>query len=139
MPSVLLVEDEAPLRRILTLNLVKRGYSVAEADSVASAQEMIAAAVKPFAAILLDINLPDGSGWDLLRGLEWHELVTHPERKSLETRPRVILLTAVRPISRRVDEFQPDGILLKPFPISALFVTLERVLKRNLLASGTGR
>ena len=41
---ILLVEDEAPLRRILTMNLAHLGYSVAEADSVESADEALHAA-----------------------------------------------------------------------------------------------
>lgn len=41
MPHVLLVEDELRLRRILTLNLARWGYAVAEADSVETAFDMV--------------------------------------------------------------------------------------------------
>ena len=35
---ILVVEDELALRRVITLNLVRRGYTVAEADSVVTAE-----------------------------------------------------------------------------------------------------
>src|SRR5258707_13539027 len=55
---ILLVEDEGPLRRCLTLNLARRGYSVAEADSVESADDALHAASFPVDAITLDVNMP---------------------------------------------------------------------------------
>jgi DNA-binding response OmpR family regulator len=122
MSGILIVEDEAPLRRILTLNLVRRGYSVAEADSVASAEEAFRASGTAFDIILLDINLPDGSGWDVLR---------HLHLGPGTARPRVIVMTAVRPVQHRVDEFQPAALLLKPFPITALLQLVERELTQT--------
>jgi DNA-binding response OmpR family regulator len=116
---ILLVEDEAPLRRILTLNLARRGYTVAEADSVESADDALHAAPYPFDAIVLDINLPDQTGWDVLR---------HLREAHAEHRPAIILATAVRPVQQRLNEFHPDAVLLKPFPIIALVRLLERVL-----------
>src|SRR5215471_13117624 len=93
MQNVLIVEDENPLRRILTLNLARRGYSVVEADTAEAALDASRAAVTgaiPFDLILLDINLPDQSGWDILRRLrEDAQLALRP--------PAVIVMTAVRP------------------------------------------
>ena len=117
MARILIVEDETPLRRILTLNLVRRGHSIAEADSVATAEEAIGASPAQFDIILLDINLPDGSGWDLLRQLG---------REPHASYPRVIVITAVRPVQRRIDEFHPAAVLLKPFPIQALLQLIDR-------------
>ncbi len=124
---VLLVEDEAPLRRILTMNLARRGYSIAEADSVESADEALHVANEPFDAIVLDINLPDQTGWDVLR---------HLRDEHTEHRPAIILTTAVRPVPHRVDEFRPDAILLKPFPVVALVRLLERLLDAEAGAPG---
>jgi DNA-binding response OmpR family regulator len=117
MSSVLICEDEVPLRRIIALNLAHRGFSVAEADSVAAAREALAAWNTAFDVILLDVNLPDQTGWDLLRYLA-----------GKAKRPRVIIITAVRPPQALVDEFQPDAVLVKPFPIQTLFRLIERVL-----------
>jgi hypothetical protein len=42
--------------------------------------------------------------------------------------PRVIIITAVRPVRNRLEEFQPAAVLLKPFPIATLLRLIERVL-----------
>ncbi len=121
MPRVLLIEDETPLRRIITLNLVRHGYTVAEADSAASAEEELLAAQAldmPFDVILLDVNLPDQTGWEVLR----HAALAGVRR------PRVIVVSALRPPAARIEEFRPEGALVKPFPIDALLRLLERTL-----------
>ncbi|MGZ3665920.1 MAG: response regulator transcription factor [Ktedonobacterales bacterium] len=121
MADNLIVEDEDALRRIITLNLARRGFSVAEADSVATADEAIAATPRPFDLILLDINLPDQTGWDVLRHLQAANPAAAPQQ-------RVIIITAVRPAQSRIEQFQPDAVLLKPFPLRALFALIDRVL-----------
>jgi CheY-like chemotaxis protein len=138
MPRVLIVEDENPLRRIITLNLARRGYSVAEADSVASAEEALAAWDNAFDVILLDINLPDQTGWDVLRYLsEVNPSPTAPNGhpRPGQARPPVIVMTAVRPAQSRIEEFRPDAVLVKPFPLQALFRLIERVLSATPAAT----
>jgi DNA-binding response OmpR family regulator len=134
MQSVLIVEDENPLRRILTLNLARRGYNVVEADTAEAALDAVRASVAgdiPFDLLLLDINLPDQSGWDVLRRLrEDPQLAMRP--------PSVIVMTAVRPHDKRIAEFHPDAVLLKPFPIDALLRLSERVLTKQPAAREEG-
>jgi CheY-like chemotaxis protein len=137
---ILVVEDELALRRVITLNLVRRGYTVAEADSVLTANDACQASPEPFDLILLDINLPDQTGWDVLRYLEKcgppvtgsaesaAKTSSEISPQSLQSGPRVIVITAVRPQQSRLDEFQPEAVLLKPFPIAALLQLIERVL-----------
>jgi DNA-binding response OmpR family regulator len=126
--QALIVEDENPLRRILTLNLARRGYNVVEADTGEAALDVLrvaAAAQLPFDLILLDINLPDLSGWDVLRRLcNDSTLATRPP-------PAVIVMTALRPHEKRIAEFHPNAVLLKPFPIDALLRLSERVLAKQ--------
>jgi CheY-like chemotaxis protein len=128
MARILVVEDEAPLRRIIALNLVRRGHTVIEAEHVAAAQEALAAFQSQFNLILLDLNLPDHAGWDVLRALE--QPSDHPGegRGQAPRRPEVIIVTAVRPVRSRLEEFHPAAVLLKPFPIDVLLRLIQRVL-----------
>lgn len=115
MPRILLVEDELQLQRILTLNLARRGHSVAEADSVEAAFDMVSvagAAGAPFDLIILETHLPDRCGWDLLRMLR-------------PARTPVILISPLPVTSGRLAEFAPVAALLKPFPIEALLRLVE--------------
>lgn len=104
---VLLVEDEATLRRIIARNLSGRGHQVEE---VATASEAIraASAARPD-LILLDINLPDRTGWDV-----WREL----RARGIEV--PTIIVSAVRVSQGRLAEFPPLAYLPKPFPLEAL-------------------
>src|ERR1051326_3720621 len=104
---VLLVEDEAALRRIVARNLTSRGIQVTEA---ATAAEAVRAATddRP-ELLLLDINLPDRTGWEVLR-----------ELKQRDTEVPTIVLSAVRVSKSRIEEFHPLACLPKPCPIEAL-------------------
>jgi DNA-binding response OmpR family regulator len=104
---VLLVEDEPALRRVIARNLTSRGVEVAEAGTVAEALNTLDAETPDL--ILLDINLPDRSGWDVLRDLQRRRIAVP-----------TIVVSAVRVSQSRLDEFQPMAYLPKPFPIDAL-------------------
>lgn len=105
--SVLIVEDEPPFRRALARNLVHRGVEVRE---VGTAEEAIAATAQAHPElILLDINLPDRSGWDVLRELR---------RRGVLVPAVVLSATQVPP--QRLAEFRPLACLPKPFPLEAL-------------------
>jgi CheY-like chemotaxis protein len=105
--NVLLVEDEAIFRRVIARNLSGRGLVVQE---VGTAREAVAASTADRPDLmLLDINLPDRSGWDVLR--ELHRLgIDVP----------TIVVSAVRVSQSRLDEFHPMAYLPKPFPLEAL-------------------
>jgi DNA-binding response OmpR family regulator len=109
---VLMIEDETLLRRIILRNLVSRGHSVREA---ASAEEALAAVrVERPDLLLLDINLPDRTGWDVLR-----------ELAAVGQQVPTVILSAVRVSPARLAEFRPLAYLPKPFPIEALLRLLE--------------
>ncbi len=105
--SILLVEDEPRLRRTLVRSLQGRDFQVAEATTAAEA--IAAARGGGFDLMLLDVNLPDATGWDVLR-----------ELRSAGRELPVVVLSAVSPNPARVREFKPFGVLHKPFPIDAL-------------------
>ncbi len=104
---VLIVEDEAVLRRIIAINLSSRGLRVREAETAEAA--VVAVAQERPDLILLDINLPDRTGWDVLR-----------ELRRRETEVPTIVISAVRANPSRLAEFHPLAYLPKPFPIEAL-------------------
>jgi DNA-binding response OmpR family regulator len=115
---VLVVEDEPLLRGIIMRNLVSRGYAAREA---ASADEALAACrAETPELLLLDINLPDRTGWDVLR-----ELAT--EGRQIPT----VVLSAVRVSPARLAEFRPIAYVPKPFPIEALLGLLEQGARTN--------
>jgi two-component system alkaline phosphatase synthesis response regulator PhoP len=124
MLRILLVEDDLPLLRTLTLNLGRRGHTVAEADGVESGYDLALAACEadaPFDLIVLETHLPDGSGWDLLRLLRAQAPINPCWRPT-----PVIIITPLPIANSRIVEFAPLAALLKPFPIEALLRLIER-------------
>jgi DNA-binding response OmpR family regulator len=104
---VLLVEDEAPLRNVIARNLTSRGLDVREAATVAEALQALNVELPDL--MLLDLNLPDHTGWDVLRDLQ---------RRRIEV--PTIVVSAVRVSQSRLEEFHPLAYLPKPFPLDAL-------------------
>jgi len=64
-PAVLVVDDEADLRELLSLTLVRLGLDVDTAESVGSARTLLGC--RRYSLCLTDMRLPDGSGLDLVR------------------------------------------------------------------------
>jgi len=79
-PRVLHVEDDADLQRIVAAI----GRELADFDTVHTLAEARASLARtPYSLVILDISLPDGSGWELL-----------PHIKALDPEPPVIVLSA---------------------------------------------
>ena len=104
---VLIVEDDQSLSRIVARNLGARGIETRQVSTVREAQAAIQAQRPDL--LLLDINLPDGTGWELLRILE---------RQGVMIPTVVISATRVSP--EQLAAFRPTAFLPKPFPIDAL-------------------
>ena len=111
--NIILVEDDDRLQSILARCLGKRGHEVRSARLGAEARQLIANRMP--GVLILDINLPDETGWEILRWL----------REQPGAHPRVIVLTAFRPPQTRIADLAPDAILTKPFPIDALTRLVE--------------
>jgi DNA-binding response OmpR family regulator len=110
---ILLVDDEQRLRATIARSLSARGHTVSEAGDARSALAL--AESQPVDLLVLDINLPDATGWDVLRTLK--------ERK---TPVRTVVFSAAPPSRTRIAEFAPFGVLHKPFPIGALLSLVDR-------------
>jgi DNA-binding response OmpR family regulator len=105
--AILVVDDEPRLRQAIVRSLAARGHEVDQAATCAEAID--AAKSRDYDLMLLDVNLPDATGWDVLRELR-------AEGKAMPT----VVVSAVPPSAARVREFGPLGVLHKPFPMDAL-------------------
>lgn len=114
---VLLVEDDESLRRIVARHLRRRGVAVTEATSAEDVALAIADGLRP-ALVLLDLNLPGDTGWDLIRGPVLREAGSPP----------VVITSATTVSPRRLAEFHVAGYLPKPFSLETLIATIERLL-----------
>ena len=65
--QILVIDDEPDLRTLYELTLLRDGYQVAAAATVAEAWELLAA--QRFDLVITDMRLPDGSGIDVLKGV----------------------------------------------------------------------
>ncbi|MCU6496496.1 sigma-54 dependent transcriptional regulator [Rugamonas sp. A1-17] len=66
-PRVLVVDDEADLRELLELTLLKMGLDVDSAATLAQARGLLANAEREYQLVLTDMRLPDGLGLELVR------------------------------------------------------------------------
>lgn len=119
-PTVLLIEDEAPMRRFLRAALSSQGYRVVEAGSVKEGTAM-AFSHNPD-LVLLDLGLPDGDGIAFCRTLrEW-------------TRTPLVVLSARGREDDKIEALDAgaDDYLTKPFGMGELLARL-RVAQRHSL------
>src|ERR1051326_4677615 len=127
---ILLVEDDEVLRDLIGRNLEVRGHEVCEAEDAQSALAQLRATV--FDLIVLDICLPDETGWDVLRTALREGRVAPLDVAGEEQKLPVVVLSAVRVSPRRLAEFRPLAYLPKPFPMDALLrLTAEAAVRRN--------
>ena len=118
---ILLVEDNEVLRELILRNLQVRGHTVSIAESAEAAlAQLRMQSGSSFDLVILDINLPDRTGWDILR-IAQHEgyLLPSQDGERHPTMP-VVVLSAVRVSPNRLAEFHPLAYLPKPFPMDAL-------------------
>lgn len=122
---VLIVEDDAVLQNGLTVGLGLHGIAAEAVDTCADA--LAALATTSFDAVVLDIMLPDGSGFDVLREL----------RQRNDAVP-VLLLTARDTVADRVRGLDDgaDDYLGKPFDLDEVAARL-RALRRRAVGRAT--
>lgn len=116
--TILLVEDDEPLRSTIARHLRAHGHEVVEADSAEAAAGHLRSGLRPN-LVLLDINLPGDTGWSLLRDPALAEAGAPP----------VVVATATTISPRRLREFGVAGYLPKPFPLETLVATIERLIR----------
>ncbi len=113
--DVLLVEDDESLRRIVARHLRGHGFVVVDVGSAEDAAAALERGLRP-KLVLLDLNLPGDTGWDLIRG----------PALAAGGSPPVVLTSATTVSPKRLVEYRVAGYLPKPFPLETLVATVER-------------
>ncbi len=127
--NILLVEDDDVLRELILHNLQARQHRVWQATNAQETLDLLRN--RTFDLVLLDINLPDKTGWDILRVARKECLLT-PCESYEQTKLPVVVLSAVRPSLSRLTEFQPLAYLPKPFPMDALLRLAAEAAERHV-------
>ncbi len=117
---VLVVEDAEDVCEAIMHSLKRAGHTCDAAGTLEDSRAFVA--VQEFDAIVLDMNLPDGSGYDLLK-----------EIRSAGGDVAVLMLTARFGIDDRVDALDAgaDDYLVKPFDMRELEARLRAVIRRR--------
>lgn len=109
MKQVLVVEDDSFLNKMLSYNLASDGYKITSVLNARTAAQALSSG--KFDLVLLDINLPDGNGYDLCKLIKSEHLDTI-----------VIFLTANDQESDQIRGYEVGAVdyITKPFVIGAL-------------------
>jgi DNA-binding response OmpR family regulator len=119
--KVLLVEDDPLLARTLGLSLRYEEFEVTVAASVDAARQSLRQS--SYDVVLLDLNLPDGSGLDVCAELR----ATHPALPILIVTARTDEDSAVESIERGADDY-----IRKPYGLRELVARIRRLtIKRS--------
>ncbi len=117
--SVLVVDDEPPLRKVLRTTLTARGFAVEEAGTAERALDV--ARQRPFDLILLDINMPGMGGIEACRRF-----------RSLSLNVAIVMVTVREAEEDMVEALEAgaDDYITKPFRFGELVARLRAVLRR---------
>jgi len=121
-PTILVVEDEAPLLTLLRYNLEKQGFRVEEATDGQEALLRVAEARPDL--ILLDWMLPSLSGIEVCRQI----------RRKPATRDLPIIMVTARTEDQdavRALDLGADDYITKPFAVDALLARIRALLRRS--------
>jgi two-component system KDP operon response regulator KdpE len=123
-PTVLVVDDEPPIRRLLRTTLTAAGYRVAEADTAAAGLRSLA--VEKPDLVILDLGLPDHSGIEMIAEI----------RKA--SRVPIVVLSARHDERAKVAalDLGADDYVAKPFGMAELMARLRAALRHAFQAQG---
>jgi two-component system response regulator AtoC len=126
-PRALVVDDDATFQSALSDLVREEGFTVTTASTLAQARTALAA--EPPDVVLLDLNLPDGTGIDLLR-----------EREGGSSEPEFVLITGNGTVDSAVDALKHGAAdyLTKPADMHRLRAVLVNVGRRRELRGEIG-
>ena len=118
--KLLIIEDEASLQELMTASQRKEGHIVENAMTFDEAMDKLGA--YNYDCVLLDLNLPGGSGLDILKHI-----------KKNCSRMNVIIISARDSIDDKVAglELGADDYLAKPFNLAELSARIRSVVRRS--------
>src|SRR5450432_1263846 len=124
MPRILVVEDEPAIAESISYGLRRDGYSVTIAPTLAEAERELEGAD----LVVLDLMLPDGSGFDL-----------HGQIRQRATGIAVIILSSRDAEADRVAALETgaDDYVTKPFSPREIVARVRAVLRRAQPREGT--
>jgi two-component system KDP operon response regulator KdpE len=124
-PTVLVIDDEPPIRRLLRVGLSTQGYSLLEAPDAGTALALLKR--ERVDLVILDLGLPDMGGHDLLRAIR----TDHPDLP-------VVVLSSRGDESGKVEalDLGADDYVTKPFGMGELLARLRAALRHQLAAKG---
>lgn len=117
--NILIVEDHQKLAKEIIDYLSKNGYLCKWANTLEMALEDVS--VNSFDAMLLDLGLPDGNGFDVLKSV-----------RETQSKMAIIIITARGELDDRIDGLQlgADDYLTKPFALTELGARLFAIIRR---------
>ena len=118
--KILLVEDEKGLSESISTFLKQEGYLCEVVTDFKSADEKIE--LYQYDCILVDINLPDGNGLNLVKAL-----------KKLKAQAGIIIISARNSVDDKIEglDLGADDYLSKPFSLAELNSRIKSVLRRR--------
>jgi len=119
---ILIVDDEATVRKLLCQRLSREGYQCEEADGAEQALEKLKA--NPADVMILDIKMPGKSGMELL-----------PEIKASYPDTAVMMATALNDINISIQCMKEGAYdyICKPFNLTEVVLSVEGVLEKKRL------
>ena len=125
IPSIqlLIVDDDDLLRETLAKRFTRQGMIVSTAASMAAA--LTAVQAKRLDVALLDVNLPDGDGIDLLRNI-----------RRIQPELEALMLTAHSSVESAIEAMKQGAYdyLTKPFPLPELELHIQKAYEKSRLA-----
>jgi two-component system OmpR family response regulator len=118
MTTILVVDDDAHIRELISLYLTDEGFSIVEQANGEEALEYAASSLVDM--VILDIMMPQMDGWELCRKL-----------RELDDMP-ILMITAKGESTHRIKGFQlgTDDYLIKPFDPMEMVMRVKALLKR---------
>ena len=124
VPRILVVEDEAEIRRFVSQSLEREGFEVFQAETLQ--RGLIEAGTRRPDLLVLDLGLPDGDGVDLIRELRgWSNIP-------------ILVLSARSDEADKIEALDAgaDDYLIKPFATGELLARVRAHLRRSATLPG---